>query len=410
VTIPCRAPQSLLAPTAGPAEYAAEPRGMMFGKYGQRGQWLPRVLHISVARYRAALPAGGEPFDVLVSIHEEGTGLTWQQNVTIEPPTEDYLLDTTTALFAWSLRQGTGSAQAVEQVRALGDRLYQSFIGDAGTQILSAITPTAILLDVDETILNLPWELIATPEGPLSQRIPFGRLVTTRITPKSGRDPVREDAAVRILVVANPTGDLPAAEVEAGIVSRMGGARGGFRVDVDELIGRDATKARLLDRLAAGDYDILHFAGHAFLDAAQPDASAVRLADGVLSADDVLGLPWKAPPYLVFNSACESGRAAGGRRLVSGERHANGLAAAFLAAGAHAYAGYFWPVTDVGANMFAGVFYENLFRRENVGLAFLDARRATVREMGDAGDLTGFSAVLFGDAASSHRRDLAMAA
>jgi hypothetical protein len=58
----------------------------------------------------------------------------------------------------------------------------------ASTQILSAITPTAILLDVDETILNLPWELIATPEGPLSQRIPFGRLVTTQITPKSGRD------------------------------------------------------------------------------------------------------------------------------------------------------------------------------------------------------------------------------
>jgi hypothetical protein len=60
--------------------------------------------------------------------------------------------------------------------------------------------------------------------------------------------------------------------------------------------------------------------------------------------------------------------------------------------------------------MFAGVFYQTLFTRENVGIAFLEARRATVREMGETGDLTGFSAVLFGDAASSHRRDLAMAA
>ncbi|MGQ0568611.1 MAG: CHAT domain-containing protein, partial [Armatimonadota bacterium] len=128
-----------------------------------------------------------------------------------------------------------------------------------------------------------------------------------------------------------------------------------------------------------------------------------------LSASEVLQLPWKAAPYLVFNSACESGRAAGGRRLVSDESHANGLAAAFLAGGAHAYAGYFWPVSDTGASLFARVFYETLFLRENVGLAFLEARNVAIRELGGAGDLTGYSAVLFGDAASSHRRDLAMA-
>jgi hypothetical protein len=67
-------------------------------------------------------------------------------------------------------------------------------------------------------------------------------------------------------------------------------------------------------------------------------------------------------------------------------------------------------VTDAGAELFAGTFYDALFARENVGLAFLEARRRAVRDLGDEGDLTGFSAVLFGDAASSHRRDLAMAA
>jgi hypothetical protein len=35
--------------------------------------------------------------------------------------------------------------------------------------------------------------------------------------------------------------------------------------------------------------------------------------------------------------------------------------------------------------------------------------RLLIRELGDVGDLTGFSAVLFGDAASPHGRDLAMA-
>jgi hypothetical protein len=112
----------------------------------------------------------------------------------------------------------------------------------------------------------------------------------------------------------------------------------------------------------------------------------------------------------VFNSSCESGRAGGGQRLISDEKQSNGLAAAFLSAGVYGYAGYFWPVTESGAALFARTFYETLFLRENVGIAFLAARNRAIHELGEVGDLTGYSAVLFGDAASQHRRDLATAA
>jgi hypothetical protein len=387
---------------------------MMAGRYGkgrgQHRQVLPRVVHISIARYRAELPRPGDPLEFLVSIHEEGTGMTWQQNITVDPATERLLLDTTQALYAWSLDDGRGRDASPAQVRGLGTRLYDTFITPAGHQVLAGVVPTAVLLDVDETILNLPWELAATPEGPIAQRTPFGRLVTTRTVPKPSRDPEQEDNVLRILVVANPTGDLAAAELEIGTIAMLEGEHGDFSIQVDELTGRDATTARFLERLRGADYDILHFAGHAFLDPTQPETGALRFADAELAASDVLALPWRSPPYLVFNSACESGRAAGGRRLITGESQANGLAAAFLAAGAQAYAGYFWPVSDVGANLFAGTFYRKLVQWENVGIAFLEARTAAVRELEGEGDLTGYSAVLFGDAASSHRRDLATAA
>ena len=64
---------------------------------------------------------------------------------------------------------------------------------------------------------------------------------------------------------------------------------------------------------------------------------------------------------------------------------ANGLAEAFLARGAAAHAGYFWPVTGDGACRF------------------------TVWDLVQAGDLSGFSAALFGDATSGKRRHLATA-
>ncbi|MDD3247912.1 MAG: hypothetical protein PHF18_13855 [Methanosarcina sp.] len=42
----------------------------------------------------------------------------------------------------------------------MGSQLYDTFIGPDGKKVLESIISTAVLLDVDETILNLPWELI----------------------------------------------------------------------------------------------------------------------------------------------------------------------------------------------------------------------------------------------------------
>ncbi|MCJ7703528.1 MAG: CHAT domain-containing protein [Anaerolineales bacterium] len=380
----------------------------MYGRY--RKVELPRVIHISVARYKQELPQPGEALEFLVSLHEEGTGFTWQQNVKVDPKTEAFLIAATHDLHLWSLNAALTPKKVTDLVCQLGASLYKTFIGAEGDKVLSSIPPTAVLLDVDETIMNLPWELIAMSGGPVSERTPFGRLVTTRILPQTGRDPKQEDSVVRILAVANPTLDLPATEKVLAELESLEGQHMDFSIDVDVLAQENATRKGFTKMLTGSDYDILHFAGHAFLDPNEPGSSALRFADGDLTANDILKLPWGKPPYFVFNSACESGRAVGGQRLVSAKSQSNGLAAAFLACGVYGYAGYFWPVTDAGAGIFARTFYRSLFERQNVGLAFLDARREAISELWDFSDLTGFSAILYGDAASQHRRDMAMAA
>ncbi len=381
----------------------------MFGMFGKGKEKLPRILHISIARYRRDLPKKGESLQFLVSIHEEGTGITWQQNVVVDSKRESRFLEMTQDLYWWSKNAALTLKGARERVREFGSELYETFIGPDGKKVLESIIPTAVLLDVDETILNLPWELIRAEGDAISQKTPFGRLVTSRVIPRPGRNPLKEDNVVRILVVANPTMDLAAGESEVIALKELEGEQGGHSIEVSVLMRDKATRSAFSKMLAAGDYDILHFSGHGSFDPSTPEMSAIRFADGILSAEDVLNLKWKAPPYLVFNSACESGRAAGGKRLVSNENHSNGLAAAFIAAGVSAYAGYFWPVTESGACLFTKTFYSSLFERENVGLAFLEARRYVVEELGEVGDLTGYSAILFGDSASGHRRDLAMA-
>ncbi len=60
--------------------------------------------------------------------------------------------------------------------------------------------------------------------------------------------------------------------------------------------------------------------------------------------------------------------------------------------------------------MFASTFYRALFLEENVGLAFMRARNEAFRNLWPNGEMTAFSAVLFGDAASAERADIATAA
>ena len=84
-----------------------------------------------------------------------------------------------------------------------------------------------------------------------------------------------------------------------------------------------ATRERFIERLKGSEYDILHFSGHAFLNPETPGTSAVRFANSDLRADQVMELPWKKPPYFVFNSACGSRHAVGGQRLVSTESHSD---------------------------------------------------------------------------------------
>jgi hypothetical protein len=51
----------------------------------------------------------------------------------------------------------------------------------------------------------------------------------------------------------------------------------------------------------------------------------------------------------------------------------------------------FWPVTEVRASLFTKALYRNLFKRENVRLTFLEARKYVAQELGEAGHLTGIA-------------------
>lgn len=82
---------------------------------------------------------------------------------------------------------------------------------------------------------------------------------------------------------------------------------------------------------------------------------------------------------LVFLNACQTGKAESEEagEVSYAAKPAEGLASAFIYGGALACIGSLWPVYDEPARFFAAEFYNAAIDGSAIGLAMLDARRAT---------------------------------
>ena len=180
---------------------------------------------------------------------------------------------------------------------------------------------------------------------------------------------------LRILVVANPTGDLPGAEKEGRRVAQVASSNGGITVEMLE--GKNATAEAVLAGLSSERYDVIHYAGHAFFAKDAPGRSGVVCSDRTLAATELLNL--RKLPALMFFNACESARTRRRDRPSSGTGKALadsvGFAESLMRAGVANYVGTYWPVGDAAADEFSQTFYARLLAGDSLGESLLQSRR-----------------------------------
>ncbi|MCJ7452768.1 MAG: CHAT domain-containing protein, partial [Steroidobacteraceae bacterium] len=261
---------------------------------------------------------------------------------------------------------------------------------------LEAMIRRPLVIVHDREASRVPWETLRVAgihpalEGGLSRRYTSEGLSVAR-----WRDERVADGTMRVLMVVNPTLDLPGAAQE-GAALRETLLRAGAGVEMVQ--GAAASRARVLREMGSGEYDVLHFAGHGFFDADDPGASGLVCANGtVLRGADLEGIA--SLPALVFFNACEAARVrrsgpadtgSGGRtrriggadrRGVSaqarllGLRRSSSLAEAILDGGVANFVGTHWPVGDESALAFSRSFYAGLLDGAQLGETMLEARR-----------------------------------
>jgi CHAT domain len=232
----------------------------------------------------------------------------------------------------------------------------------------------------------VPWELLRFGNRYPAIEAGLSRRFMASSPAVRARSNLPQNASLRVLLVADPTCDLRAAEREGQQLQELFEKAG---CSVVALFRQDATKANILGKLATGEYDVLHYAGHAAFAADAPGQSGVRCHDGMLTAPDLEHVA--AAPQLVFLNGCESARlrqrdAGGATEPVPEERtiyqvlfedlaHNVSLAEMVLLAGTGNFIGTYWPVGDAAAGDLANQFYKGLLGGEPLGLALRNARR-----------------------------------
>jgi hypothetical protein len=276
--------------------------------------------------------------------------------------------------------------RATERLHALGTDLFSTLLPNDLQTLLWGLKDKIQTVWVQSDEPWVPWEIcrLVGKEGGRIVEGPFfcEAFNVTRWIPGLARIGSLEISKIGLIVP--PDSQLPQAGAEAAMVHELG-ANGRSVEDVTPTY-LDVRKA-----LADAKYDVIHFVGHgAFPDSSDPTKAEISLAGTQkLHPSDISGvsanLGLKKP--IVFLNACQVGRQS---MALTG---IGGWASAMLRAGAGAFVGAHWEVTDDLALAFARRFYERVIAGDSLAVATHEAR-AAIR---DTGDPTWLAYTVFAD-------------
>ncbi len=276
-------------------------------------------------------------------------------------------------------RKAGKTSDAAECLNLYGRMLCDDLLTPGIKDRLGTSDALHLIFSLDDHLVHIPWELICIGETFLCRRFSTGRYVRTR-QKISGNRNRNLTKPLKLWIIANPEGNLPAAGAEGMNLFRYANQHQAL---TDVSLDSDIRAERI--RLRLKDYDMLHFAGHAEYfsrhDSEGAGASGWKLTDGSFKAEDIYKMAGGAAmPSLIFSNACQSARTDAWES--EGAEASFGLANAFLYAGVRHYIGTFWEIKDQSGSDFALEFYRHIFSGKSVGEAVKESRQSLTEKYG----------------------------
>jgi class 3 adenylate cyclase/CHAT domain-containing protein len=293
-------------------------------------------------------------------------------------------------------RQGRFSREVLLKLRATGRVFYHELLTPAVKAKLRETKAEYLRLNIDDQLVQVPWELLYDGQEFLCQRFNMGRLVKTR-HPVHGIKTRVLARPLRMLIITDPSGNLDDAYQEGIQIQEHLAQYGDFIHTA--LRSQDITPEFIKEKIKY--FDLVHFAGHADYDQENPERGGWSLTGGTLTAQDVIHMAGSATqpcpmPSLIFSNACQSARTEEWVLKEHFQDEIFGLAHAFLMSGVKHYVGTFWEILDEPGRRFALEFYKYLLSGLTAGEAMRQARLSLIRRYGEETAVWA-SYLLYGD-------------
>lgn len=252
----------------------------------------------------------------------------------------------------------------VDNLVASADEVLQRIWAQIFSPVADHLPGGGDLLIIPHGPLNaVPFHALPGPGGRVGERHRISTAAGYSVADSLRRRSRRPDRAVgRSLVVGVADAAAPAVATEAAAVAEL--------LAGSELLLNDEATIEAFRSACRRPVDVAHIACHGLHRTRSPMFSSLKLADGWLTAHDVLAGTIDAD--LVVLSACESGRLSSDRVL----DEPVGLARSFLAAGAQAVVVSLWLAHDEATFELMTRFHQDLNRGSTPVVALQSARAA----------------------------------
>ena len=156
---------------------------------------------------------------------------------------------------------------------------------------------TVVTLQLSAEIESIPWEWTEVGGQYLFSRFPVARAPVGIADAARGYPQFHPD--LRVLLIGAPQGTMPGVAREVMAIAAAYGSRQSTRCEL--LFGSAATFEAVVSHLDGGDYDIIHFAGHAWYD--RREAYLMLHEQAVIRANELRSFLGTHPPaIIVLNS------------------------------------------------------------------------------------------------------------
>ncbi len=273
----------------------------------------------------------------------------------------------------------------LKDLKSLGETFFDQFFPLEIAQRLRSTTEKFLHFHIDESLKDIPWEILYDGSAFLADKFYIGRSVKGGVK-KNLTEDIKK---IKMLIIADPTEDLEWAQKEGEKLFQVLKEKVNPNLlELDFISGRQITKLKLLSMIKGKH--VIHYAGHLFF-SKEPLENGWLLADNkVLKAREISNSGFST--NLVFSNSCQSSKSTD---LVSSSIM-NYFAGSFLMSGIKTFVGTNWEVVDNEKTLdFTIRFYLSIFNQKSIGEALFHAREYARRNY-ESWDLTWANYTLHG--------------